>query len=136
MLGLHPRTRSKSTRNVQPERSFPVSAGSQPLFLLVSLCEVVNSSFALRASARSSFLWTNCPIMVSYFPMKTFYPVRSYLPKIARATTSHDIAKSLCLLVCLKHVYLKLRSEVVSSECESALFHETGFFSALIIIIE
>ena len=36
----------------------------------------------------------------------------------------------------LKHVYLKLRSEVVSNERESALFHETGFFSVLIIIIE
>ena len=40
---------------------------------LVSLCEAVNSSFVLRASAvepRSSFLWTNCPIMVYFFPMK------------------------------------------------------------------
>ena len=65
--------------------------------------------------------------------MKIVFPVRSYLPKIALATSSHDIAKSLCLLVWLKHVYLKLRSEVVSSECDSALFHETGFFSIVII---
>ena len=65
------------------------------------------------------------------------YPVRSYLPKAAVTISSHDIAKSPCLLGSpLKHVYLKLRSEVVSNEGESALFHEAGFFSVLIIIIE
>ena len=74
--------------------------------------------------------------MVSFFPMKMVVPVRSYLPKVAVAISSHDNAKSPCLFVRLKHVYLKLRSEVVSNERESALFHETGFLSALIIIIE
>ena len=67
--------------------------------------------------------------MVSFFPMKIFVPVRSNLPKVAVAISSHDIAKSPCFLVRLKHVYLKLRSEVVSKECESALFNETGFFN-------
>ena len=68
--------------------------------------------------------------MVSFFPMKIVVPVRPYLPKVAVAISSHDIAKSPCFLVRLKHVYLKLRSEVVSKERENALFHETGFFSA------
>ena len=73
--------------------------------------------------------------MVYFFPIKIVFPVRTYLPKAAVAISSHDIAKSRCLLVRLKHVYLKLRSEVVSNEGESALFHETGFFSVLINII-
>ena len=72
--------------------------------------------------------------MVSFFPMMIFVPVCSYLPKVAVAISSHDIVQSPStrLLVRLKHVYLKLWSEVVSNERESALFHETGFFSALI----
>ena len=71
-----------------------------------------------------------------FLPMKIVFPVRTYLPKVAVAILSHDIAKSRCLLVRLKHVYLKLRSEVVSNERESALFYETGFFNVLIIVIE
>ena len=130
-LGLHPRTRSLQGTS---SPKVPAPFRSQPLFLLVSLCEVVNAILALHGSARSSFLWTNCPIMVSFFPMKTVVPVRSYLPKVAVTISSHDIAKSPCLLVRLKHVYLKLRSEVVSNKQESALSDETGFFSALIII--
>ena len=71
-----------------------------------------------------------------FLPIKIVFPVCIYLPKVAVAILSHDIAKSRCLLVRLKHVYLKLQSEVVSNERESALLYETGFFRVLIINIE
>ena len=52
-LVLHPSLQGTSSSNV------PAPFGSQSLFLLVSLCEVVNSSFALRASAVEPAFFTS-----------------------------------------------------------------------------
>ena len=79
--------------------------GSQPLFLLVSLCELMNSSFALRVSVvvpRVPRFFGKLSHSVFFFPMKMVVPVCSYLPKVSVAISSHDIAKSPCLLVRLK----------------------------------
>ena len=59
----------------RPARTF-LHRLAQSLFTFWYLC----ASFALRASARFSFLWSNCPITVPFFPMKIVVPVRSYLP--------------------------------------------------------
>ena len=52
-LVLHPSLQGMPSSNV------PAPFGSQSLFLLVSLCEVVNSSFALRASAVEPAFFTS-----------------------------------------------------------------------------
>ena len=112
---------------------------------LVSLCEIVNSSFVLRANAVEPrvlhFFGQIVPLRFISSRWRWLFELISCtfldLPKVAVTISSHDIAKSPCLLGSpLKHVYLKLRSEVVSNERESALFQEAGFFSVLIIIIE
>ena len=129
--------RSRSSKNVQPERSCPVWFTASflilylcaRLWILVLYCVPVRSNPAFFISLDK--LSHNGLFLPDEDGCSNWYPVRSYLPKVAVTISSHNIAKLPCLLGSpLKHVYLKIRSEVVSNERESALFHEAGFLAS------
>ena len=131
--------RSRSSKNVQFERSCPVwfTASFLILYLCARLWILVLYCVPVRSNPALFISLDKLSHNGLFLPDEDGCSRTFYLPKVAVTISSDDIAKSPCLLGSpLKHVYLKLRSEVVSNERESALFHETGFFSVLIIIIE